>query len=96
MYAQAQEDTLNSFKKFSQSYSSEQYLFNEPAMKFIMAEIKNSESNKQKPQLSSYQSKNQSSSQSLQGDHITKAIKITTTTQEISSTKQAKEVTKKS
>ena len=58
------------FKQFSQSNSSEQCLFDEPAMKCIRAEIKNSDSNKQRPQFSSYPSKNWSSSQKSQrGPH---------------------------
>ena len=42
------------FKQFLQSYSSEQYLFDEPAMKRITAEMKNSDNNKQRPQFSSF------------------------------------------
>ena len=42
------------FKQFSQSDSSEQDLFDEPAMKRITAEMKNSDNNKQRPQFSSF------------------------------------------
>ena len=54
------------FKQFSQSGSSEQYLLDKPAMKRIMAEMKNSENNKQRPQFPSYQSKDWSSFQKTQ------------------------------
>ena len=58
------------FKQFSQSDSSEQYLFDEPAMKRIRAEMKNSDNNKQRPHFSLYPSKNWSSSQKTQmGPH---------------------------
>ena len=58
------------FKQFSQSDSSKQYLFNEPAMKHIREEMKNSDNNKQRPQFSSYPSKKWSSSQKSQrGPH---------------------------
>ena len=42
------------FKQFSQSDSSEQYLFDDPVMKCIRAEMKNTDNNKQRPQFSSY------------------------------------------
>ena len=80
------------FKQFSQSDSFEQYLFEEPAIKRIRAEMKNSDNNKQRPQFSSYPSKNWSSSQktpkgaTLQGhQHLQQ-----TATQDISTTKQEK------
>ena len=58
------------FKQFSQSDSFEQYLFEEPAIKRIRAEMKNSDNNKQRPQFSSYPSKNWPSSQKTQrGPH---------------------------
>ena len=45
-------------------------MFDKPTMKHIRAEMKNSENNKQRPQFSSYQSKNWSSSQNTQrGPH---------------------------
>ena len=69
------------FKQFSQLDCSEQYLFDEPGIKRSRAEMKNIENNKQKPQLSSYQSKTWSSSkktESVPYYHITRATTITT------------------
>ena len=58
------------FKQFSQSDYSVQYLFDEPAMKSIRAEMKNSENNKQRPQFSPYKSKNWLSPKKIQrGPH---------------------------
>ena len=54
------------FKQFSQSDSTEQYLLDDPAMKHIRSKMKNRESNKQRSQFSSYQSKNWSISQKTQ------------------------------
>ena len=63
------------FKQFSQSESSEQYLFDEPAMKRIRAEMKNSDNKKQRPQFSSYPSKR---SKGSKGGHITRTTTIKT------------------
>ena len=61
------------FKSFAQSDSSEEYLFDEPAMKKIRAEMKNDNSRQHSSSYSSaaqYQSKNWSSSQKTQrGQH---------------------------